>query len=309
MQMNRFVIDTDAGVDDAQSILMAFGHPDTRIEAFTTVNGNVGVDKTTANVLKVLDLAGEDVPVYPGCAQPLVNEPHHATYVHGKDGLGDCGIPASKRKAEKKHAVQALIDLGKENPGELGLIAIGPLTNIAAALLIDPELPRKFKDLTIMGGAIMSKGNTNITSEFNIYTDPEAAHIVFTRWPMTKVLSWETTLAHVFTKENLESFYALNTSKSKFFHDTNKIIVDFIKNSLNAEMLFAPDALAVAAAIEPGIITKHEKHHLTVELCGKHTRGQTSVDWLDMGDIPANADLIMEVNQDRFVQLMESGLR
>lgn len=306
--MRRFIIDTDAGVDDAQAILMAFGHPDTKVEAFTTVNGNVGVDKTTANVLKVLDIAGQDVPVYPGCTQPLVNEIHHATYVHGKDGLGDCGIPTSKRKTEKKHAVHALIDFGNRYPGELSLIAIGPLTNLAVALQIDPGLPNKYKDLTIMGGAILSKGNTNVTAEFNIYTDPEAAHIVFNHWPITKVLSWETTLAHVFSKEDLESFYALNTKKSKFFHDTNQIIIDFVKERMHTELLFAPDALAVAVAIEPSIITKQEEHHLTVELCGKFTRGQTSVDWWDSMGNTANADLIIEVDQNRFVQMMKNGL-
>ena len=160
-----------------------------------------------------------------------------------------------------------------------------------------------------MGGAITSKGNTNITAEFNIYADPEAAHIVLTRWPMVTVLSWETTLAHVFTKEDLENFFALNTKKSKFFHDTNQIILKFVRDRLNAEMLFAPDALAVAAAIEPGIITKQEAHPLTVELCGKHTRGQTSVDWWDNAGLPANAEIILEINQQRFIQMMEDGLR
>ncbi|MCJ7518950.1 MAG: nucleoside hydrolase, partial [Anaerolineaceae bacterium] len=173
--MKKLVIDTDAGVDDAQAILLAFGYKDAEIVAFTTVNGNVDVSKTTANVLKVLDLVGKDVPVYRGCESPLVAEPHHASYVHGEDGLGDCGIPNSKRQPEKKHAVLALVDLANENPGQLNLVAIGPLTNLAVALQLDPDLPKKYADLTIMGGAIYAKGNTNITAEFNIFVDPEAA--------------------------------------------------------------------------------------------------------------------------------------
>ena len=307
--MKRIVIDTDAGVDDAQAILIAFGHKNTEIVAFTTVNGNVGVDKTTANVLKVLDIVGKDVPVYPGCARPLINPLHHAAYVHGEDGLGDCGIPASKRKPEKKHAVQALMDLANENPGELDLIAIGPLTNLAAAMQIDSQLPQKYASLTIMGGAINAHGNTNVTAEFNIYADPEAAFVVFDHWPKVRVLSWETTMAHVFSKADLERFFAMNTSKSKFFHDTNQIILKFVRDRMNMEMLFAPDGLAVAAAIEPEIISQKEDHHLTVELCGTYTRGQTSVDWWDSSGKPANAEIILEINHKRFIQMMEDGLR
>ncbi len=307
--MKRILIDTDAGVDDAQAILLAFGQKDVKIEAFTTVCGNVGVDKTTANVLKILDLVGQDVPVYRGCARPLVSAPHDASYVHGEDGLGDAGIPASKRKAEKKHAVQALIDIANENPGEISLIAIGPLTNLATAVQLDTELPGKFADLTIMGGAIMARGNTNLTAEFNIFADAEAAFIVFDRWPKVRVLSWETTLGHVFTKENLDKLFSLDTPKAKFFHDTNQIILKFIKGMLHQDMLFAPDGLAVAAAIDPSIITKKEEHFMSVELSGQKTRGMTYVDWFNFSDNPGNAEIIMEIDQPRFVEMMEAGLR
>lgn len=306
--MKRFVIDTDAGVDDAQAILLAFGQKDVKIEAFTTVCGNVGVDKTTANVLKILDLVGQDVPVYPGCARPLVSQPLHASYVHGEDGLGDAGIPESKRKPEKKHAVQALIDIANENPGEISLIAIGPLTNLATAVQIDPDLPKKYKELTIMGGAILARGNTNITAEFNVYADPEAAYIVFEHWPKVRVLSWETTLGHVFTEENLNHFFGLNTPKSKFFHDTNQIILQFVREKMHQNMLFAPDGLAMAAAINPKIINRKEDHFMSVELSGKNTRGMTYVDWYDFSGKPANAEIILEINQPRFVKMMETGL-
>lgn len=307
--MKKIVIDTDAGVDDAQAILLAFGHASTQIKAFTTVNGNVSVDKTTANVLKVLDLVGADVPVYAGCSHPLIQESQHAIYVHGKDGLGDCGIPISKRNAEQKHAVQALIDLANQNPGELDLIAIGPLTNLAVALMLDPKLPEKFASLTIMGGAVHGKGNTNITAEFNIYCDPEAAHIVFSNWPKIKVLSWETTMTHVFDKETLEGFFAIDSPKARFFRDTNQIILKFVAKMLHQDILFAPDGLAVAAAIQPDIITAKESHFLSVELQGKYTRGQTSVDWMDMSGKPANAEIILGIDQMRFNKMMENGLR
>jgi purine nucleosidase len=306
--MNRIIIDTDTGVDDAQAILLAFGHKGTKVEAITSVSGNVDVEKTTANVLKVLDVAGQDVPVYPGCALPLVNPPMHASYVHGVDGLGDCGIPTSKRKPEGKHAVHALIDMANANPGELSIVAIGPLTNIAVATMLDPELPGKFKELTIMGGAVSGKGNTHINAEFNIYFDPEAAYIVFDRWPMVRVLDWETTMATGLTKSDMEVLLAINTPKGEFFKKMSATTRAFLKEHFKTDMMFAPDGLAMAAAIEPSIINRKEVRHLSVELSGEQSRGLTIVDWFGMGGKTPNAEIIMEVDQPHLVEMMANGL-
>jgi purine nucleosidase len=307
--MRKIIIDTDCGVDDAQSMLLAFGSKNAEVIALTTVYGNASVQNTTANTLKVLDLVQKDVPVYPGCAKPLVAEPHYAAYVHGEDGLGDAGIPASSRVAEKKHASQALVDLAFSHPGEIDLIAIGPLTNLAVAQELDPDLPSRFASLTIMGGAVYAKGNINITAEFNIFADPEAAKAVFERWPMVRILSWETTMEHLFTKADLERFFALNTPKSKFMHDTNQIIMGFVRKMFNQEFLYAPDELAVACAIDPTLITKKETHYVSVETGGIQSRGLTYVDWWERSGRTANAEIILEVDQDRFLQMMEDGLR
>jgi purine nucleosidase len=308
--MKRLIIDTDPGVDDAHAILLALAHPDVRVEAITTVNGNVGLDLTTANALKILDAAVKDIPVYRGCDRPLINRALSAAHVHGEDGLGDCGIPASKKTVQPEHAVHALIRLANENPGEFTLAAIGPLTNLAAALTIDPDLPKKFKQLVIMGGAIYSRGNTStVTAEFNIHTDPEAASMVFSSWPMLTLLSWETTMEHVFNREVLDRFFSLGTPRAKFFHDTNQKILTFIRERLGQDMLFAPDGLALAAAVEPGIVTKSEKKFVSIELHGSQTRGQTVVDWYgSTGQLP-NTEIILEVDQNRFIQLMENGLK
>ena len=308
--MKRLIIDTDPGVDDAHAILLALAHPDVKVEAITTVNGNVGLDLTTANALKILDAAGKDIPVYRGCDRPLINRALSAAHVHGEDGLGDCGIPASKKTVQSEHAVHALIRLANENPGEFTLAAIGPLTNLAAALTIDPDLPSKFKQLVVMGGAIYSKGNTStVTAEFNIHTDPEAASMVFSSWPMLTLLSWETTLEHVFNRAALDRFFNLGTPRAKFFHDTNQKILTFIRERLGQDMLFAPDGLALAAAVEPGIVTKSEKRYVSVELHGSQTRGQTVVDWYGSTQKAPNTEIILEVDQNRFIQLMENGLK
>ena len=307
--MKRVIIDTDAGVDDALAILMALGQKDVKIEAFTTVSGNVGVDKTTANVLKILDLVGQDIPVYPGCPRPLVCPAYDAASIHGADGLGDAGIPASKRKPQDKHAALALIDLANQNPGQLSLIAIGPLTNLAAALTLDPDLPGKFAELTIMGGAIYAKGNTHVTAEFNIYADPEAAHVVFERWPKVRVLSWETTMAYPFNGEQVKGFFGMGTPKAKFFHDIYQNTLGFLRDKFHQDLLFSADGLAVACALNPGIITAKEDHFLSVELNGNDTRGMTSVDWFGLSGQPANAEIILEIDHARYVEMIEAGLR
>jgi purine nucleosidase len=308
--LNRLIIDTDPGVDDAHAILLALAHPNTRVEAITTVNGNVGLDLTTANALKILDAAGQNVPVYRGCDRPLISRAPSAAHVHGEDGLGDCGIPASSKRPQAEHAVPALIRLANENPGELTLAAIGPLTNLAVALTLDPDLPMKFKKLVVMGGAIYSRGNTStVTAEFNIYTDPEAAAMVFSSWPMLTLLSWETTLEHVFTREVLEGFFNLGTPRAKFFHDTNQKILAFIRERIGQDMLFAPDGLALAAAVEPGIVTRAEMRYVSIELHGAQTRGQTVVDWNGISGHGPNTEIILKLDQSRFNALMEEGLR
>ena len=158
--MERIIIDTDPGVDDAHAIMMALAHPNVKVEALTVVGGNVGLHHTVANACKILDVMGADVPVFAGCERPLIYETKDAAQVHGSDGLGDAGLPTSSRKVEAEHAAVALVRMVNENPGELTLVAIGPLTNVAVALKLDPELPQKFKHFVVMGGTIVAKGNT-----------------------------------------------------------------------------------------------------------------------------------------------------
>jgi len=308
--MQKFIIDTDPGVDDAHAILLALAYPDVSVVAITTVNGNVSLAHTTANALKILDAAGKDVPVFAGCSAPLINKPEHAAFVHGMDGLGDCNLPESKRRIEKEHACNALIRLANEQPGEISLVCIGPLTNLAMALRLDPDLPAKFKKLVVMGGAHYSRGNTsNVTAEFNFFTDPEAAAMVLAAWPMVTIVTWETTLAHMLTGSDLQQIFNLQTAKSRFFTNTSLIIRSYIANVLHQEDLFAADALAMAVAIEPGIVKHSEKSFAFIELAGLHTRGQLCIDWMGTLKKPANAEIVMEIDQARFVELFMNGLK
>ena len=308
--MKCLVIDTDPGVDDAHAILLAAAHPDVKIEAITTLGGNVSLSNTTANACKILDVLGLDVPILAGVADALLEREHEdAAHVHGFDGLGDAGIPASARAVEKEHAVQALIRLANENPGALTLVAIGPLTNIALATRLDPELPKKYKELIVMGGAIYAQGNTpNASAEFNFYHDPEAAAIVFQNWENITLLSWETTLAYPVGEDLVKNLIDVHTPRGEFFSKITRKILAFTKEYYGHAKLFAPDGLAMAVAIEPSIVTKSQKCYVQIERMGKYTRGQSIVDWNgSLGKSP-NAKIVLELDAERFDELMRQSV-
>ena len=307
--MNRFVIDTDPGVDDTHAIMIAVAHPEAQIEAITTVAGCVSLERTTANACTILDVLEQDVPVYAGCGRALVARTPDASDVMGKDGLGDSGYPPSKRKVTDEHAVNALVRLANASPGELTLVAIGPLTNLALATRLDQALPNKYKRLVVMGGSIRGMGNATPAAEFNAYTDPEAAAIVFDAWPGLTLISWETTMAHGFTAEQVETLMAMDSPRAEFFQRITRRTIEFIHQVLGLQALFSPDGLAIAVALEPDIVRKAETHYVQVELAGHHTRGQTTVDWYDQTGQEPNVNLVLEMDAKRLWDLMQAALR
>ena len=308
--MRRIVIDCDPGIDDAEAIMMAYQHPETKIEAITTVAGNVGVEKTTANALKILDvLDAEPIPVFRGAHTALAGHREDASFVHGEDGLGDVGIPESERKAEGEHAALALIRLAKENPGELELIAIGPLTNLALALRLDPELPSRYKRLVIMGGAYLGQGNTlNLPAEFNIFADPDAAAVVFDNWPQLTMVSWEATMAHGMPIEQFKDMFDTDNPRGQFLKKVTRKTIEFLTTVLKREMSYAADPLAMAVMLEPEIVLEYEMKYVQVERFGKVSRGMTVVDWWGFTQKEPNTNIIIKVDPNRFHALLKSAV-
>ena len=311
--MVRLVIDTDPGVDDAHALLMAFAHPDARVEAVITVSGNVGLDKTTANARTILDVVEADperTPIFAGCDRAILGGQPDAAYVHGTDGLGDGPRTPSARPVGAEHGALALIRLANQFPGELTLVALGPLTNLAVALRLDPTLPQKYKRLVVMGGAIRGTGNMRErpVAEFNIFADPDGAAMVFDGWPGLTLVSWETTLLYPLSYEHLDALMNTGTPQSEFFRRITTRLSQYVKDALGRHGLYAPDPLAMAVALEPDIVTKAETHSVAVETAGVHGRGLTAVDWFDLTQQPANVNLVLEVNFERFWQLMQAAV-
>ena len=184
----KIIVDCDPGIDDALALAFAHGDPGLEVCGITTVAGNVGLDVTTANALRVRDFVGMgDVPVVPGSTRPLLRPPLHARHVHGDTGLGGAKLPEALSGPAPGHAVDFLVDTISAAPGEITLIAIGPLTNIALALRREPALTSLVRDFVIMGGSA-GRGNTTPAAEFNMLADPEAAVIVFgAGWTVTMI--------------------------------------------------------------------------------------------------------------------------
>jgi len=210
------VLDVDTGIDDALALILAFRSPTAEVLAIGTVMGNSEVEQATTNTLKVLDVLGVEAPVAMGLSRPLMRSPHPASHVHGTDGLGDAGIPAPTKRPTGEHAVDQFVRLAHERPGEITLCACGPLTNVAAALIREPALPRLVKELVIMGGAVGVPGNVTPVVEANIYNDPDAARLVFAAdWPLTMV-GLDVTMATLLRAPELARLRASDTAVARF---------------------------------------------------------------------------------------------
>ncbi len=308
-EKHHLLIDTDPGVDDALAILMAYAQPNVKIAALTIAAGNVGLVHTTRNALKLLEVIGVDTPVFAGAGAPLVQSADDAAFVHGQDGFGDIGYRAAERSAETEHAALAMIRLSHTHPGELTFVMLGPLTNLALALSLDPGLPSRVKRLVVMGGAVTGRGNVaRIPVEFNTGFDPEAAHVVFSRWPNFDLVDWEATLAHGIPFTESERWLQSDTASARFYSAISRKTRDWMRRTRNAERWAAADALAMAATLAPESVLEWAQRPVAIELDGALTRGATVVDWWQRSGQPAQARIMMRFDMERFSALIRLAM-
>ena len=293
------LIDTDPGVDDALALLMAFADTRHRVLALTIAAGNVGLDHTVANALKLCDVAGVDVPVHPGCPVPLVHDAADAAYVHGRDGFGDTGYTPSARRASDEHAALAILRLSHEHAGRLLLVTLGPLTNLALALRLDPTLPTRIGRLVVMGGAVTGQGNTSVPAEFNIAFDPEAADVVFRGFPRFDVADWEAVVRHGFLHRDFDRWLADGDTRGTFYDGISRYTRQWSADR-RGDRFHSADSLAMAMALAPEGIVRAEERPLAVELEGRLSRGATVVDWQRRSGRPDNARILLDYDQAAF---------
>jgi purine nucleosidase len=301
------LIDTDPGVDDALALLMAFNDPAHEVVGLTIAAGNVGLVHTVRNALKLCEVAGVDAPVFAGAASALLHPARDAAYVHGHDGFGDKGYADPGRQAEAEHGALAILRLSHAHAGRLLLVALGPLTNLALALRLDPALPERVARLVVMGGAVTAHGNITAAAEFNIAFDPEAAHIVLEAFPRLELVDWEAVMAHGFPHADFERWLACGTPRARFY-DAISARTRAWAGERRGDRWHSADALAMAVALAPDGVLQAAERPVAVELEGRHTRGMTVVDWRREEGRPDNARILLRYDQARFEGLVAGAL-
>ncbi|GAA0859068.1 nucleoside hydrolase [Aliiglaciecola litoralis] len=304
---HKIILDTDPGIDDAMAIFFAFQSPHIEVLGLTTVFGNVPVTMSAQNALTLCELAKQDIPVTKGVGMPWVGpESGYAHFVHGDDGFGNINFPASQRELDPRSSAQFIVDMAREQPGEITLVAIGPLGNLALALRLEPDLPKLVKGVVIMGGAAFVRGNVTPVAEANIWNDAHAAEIVFAAdWDL-KMFGLDVTNDVPFTPDFLDGLQERNDTLGGFVNKSSQFYADFYSQNREDRVCFFHDAMPLAYLIDPSLF-EFTRGHARVST-DPLNRGQTSVApigttmspfWLEASQI----DVATKVDHDRLRKL------
>lgn len=305
--MAKFIIDTDTGSDDAVALVLAYTDPRVEVLATTVVSGNVPMELGLQNALYTAELCGSTAPVYAGADRPLLREAVYATDVHGQDGMGDIGLPLTGRVPAPGHAVDVIIDLAHRHPGEITLVTLGPLTNLALALRKDPSIAGLFDRVVMMAGAGDHIGNVKPTAEFNIWFDPEAADIVYTSGLPLEMVGWDVSRKDATLTVAENSALADLGPLGWFCSAIQKQLIEFCREVTKVDGIDFPDPVTVAYAIDPTIATEAIDAYVRVETTGTHTVGMTIVDRLGVLKQPANTRVVLAADHDRFVEMLKQA--
>ena len=306
--MRRFLIDTDTASDDAVALVMALSRSDVDVEAITVVSGNVGLDQAVQNALYTVELCGADVPVYAGAAKPMMRSLETAEYVHGKDGMGDAGYPLSGRVPAEGRGADVIVETILGAPGEITLVALGPLTNVAIAVLLEPEIASAVDRVVVMGGTgVNGPGNVSAMAEYNFWADPEAAAVVTRAGFPIEFVGWDISIASaVVDADRHEAMKAIGTPLSKFAVDIAQVVRRFaMGNGLAGDDL--PDPIAMAHAIDPSVATT-KRLHVDVMVGDGPQRGVMEVDQLGFGVGEPNVEIVTHYPSDHFFSLLHAAL-
>jgi len=295
------IIDTDPGIDDAVAFFLAFAAEELDIKGITAVAGNQTLDKTGTNALKLVDFAGQKIPVARGSETPILRKLVTAEFVHGATGLGTLVLPEPTSSFSEKNACDMIYETAVACDGKLLLVALGPLTNIALTLLKYPDVKDKIDELILMGGS-MGLGNDTPAAEFNLMADPEAAKIVFGSGLKITMVGLDVTHRAVLTEEEINE---LTSGKSKISGAVRTLLNDTLTmcRGFGHKDAVIHDPFAMAYAIDP-LVMKTENYHVDIETRGKFTSGKTVVDIYGVTGEPENVQVGVEVDRERFVALV-----
>ncbi|XP_070711909.1 inosine-uridine preferring nucleoside hydrolase-like [Pempheris klunzingeri] len=319
MKKKKLILDVDTGVDDAQAIMVALADPDAEVLAITCCHGNTTLENVLRNTLRVLKICNRlDIPVYRGCPTPLLARKQRAGDLHGKDGLGDVPDPDAPglELLQKRKAVQAIVRMVKENPGEVTLVAMAPLTNLAVAVQLDPSLPKKLKALYITGGHTEFGGKAAACGRFGFAADPEAAYVVLDRYTCpTYITSQEFSCRNSLPWSFCEQWLAQDTEKAAFMKKITCLSMTSARSAdhqtgVTAENGFhSCDTCTVAAAIDDTFVTESDEAAVTVELVGTYTRGAMVLDYEEQLGKKHKAVIVKKADLEKLKQMFMNSLK
>jgi purine nucleosidase len=299
----RILIDTDPGIDDALAILLALASPELSLEGLSVVHGNCSLEQATVNGLSILELAGAThVPLARGCELPLVQPSLLAVETHGNTGLGYAKLPEPRAQPVVQHGSDFLIEKVLSNPGEITLVAIGPLTNIALAIRKEPKFAKSLKELIIMGGAIRHEGNATALAEFNTYVDPHATHIVFHAGIPTTLVPLDVTYQCILTASDVERLLKINSPITKFIKDSTDFYMEYHDAWQGIKGCIINDPLALALTFAPDLCD-YQSLPVDVDISGGVSMGKTFADFYNYQKKPANMRVALGVRVRDFIEV------
>ena len=310
MGAQKIIIDTDPGQDDAVAILLALASPDEiEVLGITAVAGNVPLSLTEKNARIVCELAGRpDIPVYAGCDRPLKRKLVTAEHVHGKTGLDGPELPEPKIKLQEKHGVDFIIDTILQEPeNSISLCPLGPLTNIASAILKQPKIVSRIKKIVLMGGAYFEVGNITPAAEFNIFVDPDAAKIVFEAGIDMVVMPLDVTHKALVTEKRNEAFRQLKSPVGIAVAEMTDFFERFDKEKYGSSGAPLHDPCVTAYLIDPKIFSG-KNINVEIETRSELTLGMTVADWWGVTDRKANTFFVGDLDSDKFFSLLTERL-
>ena len=305
----RIIIDTDPGVDDAIAILMALGAPELEVEALTTVYGNVDLARTTRNALIILDVAGRaSIPVYAGASHPIAREGgEYAGYVHGESGLGDAEFPDPVAVPEPEPAAQFLARRLAEPDAPRIIVTLGPLTNLAQALRLNPEIARTVAHVVCMGGAVWVPGNASVVAESNILKDPDAADEVFASGLSVVLVPLDVTMRTLLLRSRLEEAVARSGKLGEFIRAITPPYFDWYRRRYGLEGFALHDPCTIAYLINPTLF-QSQPMAMAVETDGKYCTGRLVPDPMGRLGRPASVQACLDVDVDGLVECVLENL-
>ncbi len=308
--MRHFIIDTDTASDDAVGLIMAMRYPGVQIEAITVVAGNVPVDQAVQNALYTVELCQQSIPVYRGMSAPLVRPLFTAEFVHGQDGMGDIGLPLTDRQPAAGNAVDILVDNIHRFGGDIILLTLGPLTNVASALQKDPRIAGEVRECVVMGGTGRGHGNITPVGEYNFWADPDAAKIVFESDMRLKMVGWDISRTYaVLNPQDTADLRGFGTPLAAFCVDIQATLTQFAMNQSKLQGFDLPDAIATAIALEPEVATETRSLFVAIENESELCRGQSVVDHYGVLGEEPNTEVVLNASRKRFWDMLCDAVR